>query len=109
MFRLKEIRKECGLKRSELSRKLNINAGTIANYENEIREAPYETLIMFANFFEVSVDYLIGRTEDEKPMVDFKETINYEQRKLLEEFNKLDKTGKSRVLEYIELWNQTNK
>ena len=41
MFRLKELREENGLKRSELARDLKINAGTIANYENEIREAPY--------------------------------------------------------------------
>ena len=61
MFRLKELREENGLKRSELARALNINAGTIANYENEIREAPYEYLVLFANYFDVSIDYLLGK------------------------------------------------
>ena len=51
MFRLKEMRAECGLMRSKLAEDLHMNAGTIANYENEIRQAPYEALIRFAEYF----------------------------------------------------------
>ena len=68
MFRLKEMRAECGLMRSKLAEDLHMNAGTIANYENEIRQAPYEALIRFAEYFDVSVDYLLGRTEGEVPV-----------------------------------------
>lgn len=43
---------------------LNMNQNTLSRYENEIHQADYETLIRFADFFGVSVDYLLGRTEN---------------------------------------------
>ncbi len=46
-----------------LSIKLNTNRNTISRYENEEREADYATLIMFADYFGVSPDYLLGRTD----------------------------------------------
>ena len=108
MFRLKEIRMECGLKRSKLAKDLDINAGTIANYENEIRQAPYEYLIKFADYFEVSVDYLLGRTEGEVP-VKKAEQISAEEAQLLAVFRQLDRTGRRRVTEYAELWKDSIK
>ena len=103
MFKLKEIRLECGIKRSTLAKDLNINAGTIANYENETRPAPYEYLIKFAEYFDVSVDYLLGRNNDEKPFVPTN-TLNGEEQNLIRLFRALNRTGKSRVTEYAELW-----
>lgn len=102
MFRLKEVRQECGLKRSTVAKELKMNAGTIANYENEIRQAPYEMLIKFADYFDVSVDYLLGRSEGEKPAV--ANALTAEETELMKLFRLLGKTGKSRVLEYAELW-----
>ena len=43
---------------------LNLNQNSISRYENEQREADYKTLILFADYFGVSVDYLLGRTEN---------------------------------------------
>lgn len=37
---------------------------TVSRYENEQRTADYQTLIAFADYFHVSVDYLLGRTPD---------------------------------------------
>ena len=103
MFRLKEMRAECGLMRSKLAEDLHMNAGTIANYENEIRQAPYEALIRFAEYFDVSVDYLLGRTEGERPSV-ADGGLSAEERMFLNLFRSLGKTGKSRVIEYAEFW-----
>ena len=107
MFRLKELRLECGIKRSKLAKDLNMNAGTIANYENCIREAPYECLIKFADYFDISVDYLLGRVEGEKPTV-AGEVLTADERELLRLFRTLGRTGKSRVIEYAELWAKSN-
>ena len=60
MFKLKELRLENGLKRSEFAKAIDIPATTIANYENETRQAPYELLVKFAAFFNVTSDFLIG-------------------------------------------------
>ena len=43
---------------------LNMNQNSISRYENGEREADYATLIRFADYFEVSIDYLLGRTEN---------------------------------------------
>jgi len=43
---------------------LNMNQNSISRYENGEREADYGTLIAIADYFNVSVDYLLGRTDD---------------------------------------------
>ena len=65
-FRLKKLRKEKKISQLKLACDLNMNQNAISRYENLEREADYETLIKFANYFEVSLDYLLGRTDKEK-------------------------------------------
>ena len=43
---------------------LNMSQNSISRYETGEREADYETLIAFADYFGVSVDYLLGRTDN---------------------------------------------
>lgn len=64
MKNLKQLRESKGLSQLQLALKLGLNQNTVSRYENGQREADYQTLIMFADFFDVSVDYLIGRTDD---------------------------------------------
>jgi len=45
---------------------LNMNQNSISRYETGEREADYSTLIAFADYFDVSVDYLLGRTDNPK-------------------------------------------
>ena len=45
---------------------LNMNQNSISRYECEEREADYATLIMFADYFNVSIDYLIRGEEFQK-------------------------------------------
>ena len=60
-FWLKELRKEQNVSQLKLSLDLNMNQNSISRYENMEREADYETLIKFADYFGVSLDYLLGR------------------------------------------------
>lgn len=43
---------------------LNMNQNSISRYENGQREADYATLISFADYFDVSIDYLLERTNN---------------------------------------------
>ena len=63
-FRLKKLRKEKNISQLKLALDLNMNQNTISRYENLEREADYETLIRLADYFDVSIDYLLGRTEN---------------------------------------------
>jgi len=59
-MRLKELREEQGLTQKQLSNKLNINSVTYLHYEKEQREPPLSLLADIAQFYNVSVDYLLG-------------------------------------------------
>ena len=63
-FRLKELRKERKISQLKLAIDLCMNQNTISRYENMERQADYKTLIKFADYFEVSIDYLLGRTNE---------------------------------------------
>ena len=62
-FRLKELRKMRNISQLKLALDLNMNQNSISRYENCEREADYEMLIKFADYFDVSLDYLLGRTD----------------------------------------------
>ena len=57
------MRKARKISQLKLALDLNMNQNTISRYKNIEREADYKTLIKFADYFGVSVDYLLGRTE----------------------------------------------
>lgn len=65
-FRLKNLRKERNISQLKLALDLNMNQNSISRYENCEREADYETLIKFADYFDVSLDYLLGRCDKQK-------------------------------------------
>ena len=65
-MRLKEIRKTKGISQLKLALDLNTNQNTISRYETGEREPGIDELIKLADYFNVSVDYLIGRTENPK-------------------------------------------
>ncbi|MDF9474588.1 helix-turn-helix transcriptional regulator [Bacillus cereus] len=58
---LRKLRKKNNLTMKELGQKLNLAESTISGYENGNRKPDYDTLNKFADFFEVSTDYLLGR------------------------------------------------
>lgn len=64
IFRLRELRKKKKISQIRLAIELNLNQNSISRYENGEREADYSTLISIADYFGVSIDYLLGRTDN---------------------------------------------
>ncbi|MBQ8164234.1 MAG: helix-turn-helix transcriptional regulator [Clostridia bacterium] len=62
-MRLKELRKKKNITQLKLAMDLNMNQNTISRYETGEREAGYNELIKIADFFNVSIDYLLERTD----------------------------------------------
>lgn len=62
-MRLKEIRKSKGISQLKLAIDLNTNQNTISRYETGEREPGINELIKIADYFNVSVDYLLERTD----------------------------------------------
>lgn len=65
-MRLKTLRKNKNITQQRLAIELGINQNTLSRYENGQRQADYNTLIQIADYFDVSVDYLIERTDNPK-------------------------------------------
>lgn len=61
--RLEECRKKKGVKQSEAADRINVHRSMISYYESGARKPNLENLIMLADFYNVSLDYLIGRTD----------------------------------------------
>lgn len=59
---LKSLRLSQGLTQDELAKHLKISRSAIGMYEKGAREPDYETLEIIADFFNVDIDYLLGRT-----------------------------------------------
>ncbi len=57
---LKKLRREKNLSQKELGNKLGLAESTIGMYEQGKRQPDYETLLKIADFFEVSLDFLLG-------------------------------------------------
>lgn len=62
--RLVEIRKSRNLTQKQLAAGVNISEVGLQNYENGRRKPAYDVLIALADFFDVSLDYLCGRSDD---------------------------------------------
>ena len=76
--KLKEIREYEGKTQNEIAEYLNVDRSTYAGWECDKDIIPFPKLIMAANYFNVSLDYLIGKTEDIE-IVKGKLTINKEK------------------------------
>lgn len=68
--RVKLLRRELNLTQEGLAKKLNSSRSTIAGYETEGKQPDYDTLKFIANFFNVSIDYLLGETDIRQPAID---------------------------------------
>lgn len=62
--RLKQLRLDKQLRQEQVARLVGVSKGAISAYETDIRQPSYEVLIRLANLYRVSVDYLLGRTDD---------------------------------------------
>lgn len=65
MNRLRELRRKKGLNQEALAQMLNIKQTTISNWENNRTQIDQESIMALADFFDVSIDYLLGRKNPE--------------------------------------------
>lgn len=61
---LKRLRREKGLTQLALQMQTGIEQALISKYENGERIPPTETLIILADFFDTTIDYILGRTDN---------------------------------------------
>lgn len=102
---LTSLREERGIYQKELAAILKVSVGTVSNYENNIHFPDQEALLQLADYFGVTVDYLLGRTsyrysldtlnEEYAPGMTVAELVN-----IIQHFNPQNMAS---FLDYIEL------
>lgn len=68
-LRIKKLREESGLTQSALAKELGIGASTVAMWETNDRMPTAQFVEKLADYFDVSVDYLLGRTNNKKEVI----------------------------------------
>lgn len=66
--RLKYLREKENISREHLAKSLDITYSALSKYETGKREPDFEILQKIANYFNVSADYLLGRTDEQAPL-----------------------------------------
>lgn len=79
--RLVSLRKERGMTQEELAKALNKKRSTYSGYETEGKEPDLETVCILANYFGVSTDYLLGRSNERNHVeqVFYNDTVNFQR------------------------------
>ena len=67
LTRLKDIRKDRDLSQKTIAKVLNTSQVQYSRYEMGIRLIPIDKLVILANYYNVSTDYLLGLTNERKP------------------------------------------
>lgn len=76
--RLRALRGTVNLSQAKLAQALELRQSAVNRYENNQSDPSYETLLRYADFFDVSMDYIFGRTDDPHGRV-FQNQPNLEQ------------------------------
>ena len=76
--RLRELRKERGMQQREVGDLYNLSSSAIGSYERNLREPTLELLLQLSEYFGVSVDYLLCRTDERLTAKEYKEKDSYE-------------------------------
>ena len=66
-MRLKELREDSDIKQKELAEYLHIKQNTYSQYENELRQIPIDILILLAQYYHTSTDYILELTDEKRP------------------------------------------
>lgn len=86
--RLKSLRTERQKNQMDLAKLLNVTRATISAYETDKIMPPYDKLEMLANYFGVSVEYLVGKSDSQDGGDEDKSSdVTQELRKLLEQLH----------------------
>lgn len=98
MLRIEELREEKGITQNEIAEAIGTSRTNIGRWEKGLNEPSYTYVIKLANFFNVSVDYLIGN-EESFPTVrgERAEPLSEEEQKLVTYYRAIGKEAKMAI------------
>lgn len=111
-IRIKDLRKERNITQSDLAKILNVTQDSISLWEKNKRVPDTQYIIQLADYFEVSVDYLLGRSDDfgnvTVTTASSSAVLTPDEQELLELYKKLPKTRQKTVLDTIRFMSESS-
>ena len=101
MNNIQALRKEKHISQTYLSILLEVSQETISAYENGKPNPSTKSLIRLREIFQVSIDYILGLTEDRYPTAQ-RSDLSQDEQSLLHAYRQLDASGKSQIRAYLE-------
>lgn len=99
--RLRDLREDKDLKQKDIAKILNTSPNYYGDYENGKRPIPFERVIELANYYNVSLDYIAGRTNDKKGLT--KSSLADDETMLIKKFRMLNNTRKGKIIERLDI------
>lgn len=97
--RLRDLREDKDLKQSDIAKVLEDSQQHYQLYESGKREPPFWVIIKLAEFYNVSIDYIAGTTNDKGGM----NKLKVDDLQMLKMFHQLNEKGKGRILERMQI------
>lgn len=107
--RIKNLREKHDIKQVDFAKKIGVSNVVLSRYESDERKPDYEILQTIADFFEVTTDYLLGRTNiknqnNNNESKEFEAWVNDPRSKILfKEFNESSEEQKEALLKMWEI------
>lgn len=100
---LANLRREKGIGQKEMASLLNLSVGTISNYENGVHSPDLNTLCRLADFFDVTSDYLLGRTEYRCPpeILGRYVALDYTAQDIINTVLSLDENTQTSIVDFV--------
>ncbi|MBQ7399492.1 MAG: helix-turn-helix domain-containing protein [Clostridia bacterium] len=96
------LRTNAGISQKQLADIINVSQQSINKYENHEVEPNIETLSLIADFFDVSIDYLVGRTDIMRRYESVKEyDLNTNEQNLIDLYRKLSANDKAMIMSFV--------
>lgn len=105
--KLFQLRTERGIYQKELAEYLAVSIGTISNYENCVHSPDLETLCRFAEYFQVSTDFLLELTDNAETMENLNVQLSESHTvgNALNAIQELSMPGRQKIIKYLTMIN----
>lgn len=98
-MRIRRLRQEFGMTQEELGKKIGQTKSNVSKYETGTLEPSIQTLNLLSDIFDVSIDYLVGKTDIRKQSSNFDTKLS----ELMDNFENLSDESKKELEKYIQL------
>lgn len=107
MNNLKELRLQKGLRQIDIAKDFNIAKSTYCCYEKGINEPDIKTLIKLADYFDCSIDYLLGRENEDGTIYIRGYDLSKDEITIIDSLRKMDSQDKELIYKIVERTSKT--